>query len=112
MYKYSEEEKIKYCRGFKKCTLPLTDYAAKMKIPAEELKQWLKEYKEPPAFGVINLLDKIRMYEKSKITMYKHTFFFVYFLWRYTKMEKLIAQLRILKEMNLKPNYSALARQL
>ena len=26
-------------------------------------------------------------------------------------MEKLIAQLRILKEMNLKPNYSALARE-
>ena len=23
--------------------------------------------------------DNIRMYEKSKITMYKHTFFFVYF---------------------------------
>ena len=29
--------------------------------------------------------DKIRMYEKSKITMYKHTFFFVYFFRRYTK---------------------------
>ena len=26
-------------------------------------------------------------------------------------MEKLITQLRILKEMNLKPNYSALARE-
>ena len=53
--------------------------------------------------------DKIRMYEKSKITIYKHTFFFVYFLGRYTKIKKLITQLRILKEMNLKPNYSALA---
>ena len=59
----------------------------------------------------LNINDKIRMYEKSKITMYKHTFFFVYFYWRYTKMEKLITQLRILKEMNLKPNYSALARE-
>ncbi len=57
MNEYSEEEKIKYCRGFKKCTLPLTDYASKMKIPAGELKQWLKEYKEPPAFGVINLSE-------------------------------------------------------
>ena len=32
--------------------------------------------------------DKIRMYEKSKITMYKHTFFFVYFFRRYTKNGK------------------------
>ena len=55
MKEYSEEEKIKYCRGFKNCTLPLVDYATKMKIPVEELKRWLKEYKEPPAFGAINL---------------------------------------------------------
>ena len=33
--------------------------------------------------------DKIRMYEKSKITMYKHTFFFVYFFRRYTKNGKI-----------------------
>lgn len=32
---------------------------------------------------------KIRMYEKSKITMYKHTFFFVYFFRRYTKNGKI-----------------------
>ncbi len=29
------------------------------------------------------------MYEKSKITMYKHTFFFVYFFRRYTKNGKI-----------------------
>lgn len=29
------------------------------------------------------------MYEKSKITMYKHTFFFVYFFRRYTENEKI-----------------------
>ena len=33
--------------------------------------------------------DKIRMYEKSKIAMYKHTFFFVYFFRRYTKNGKI-----------------------
>ena len=36
----------------------------------------------------LNKNDKIRMYEKSKITMYKHTFFFVYFFRRYTKNGK------------------------
>ena len=57
MKEYSEEEKMKYCRGFKNCTLPLAEYATKMKIPVEGLKQWLKEYKEPPAFGAINLSE-------------------------------------------------------
>ena len=37
----------------------------------------------------LNINDKIRMYEKSKITMYKHTFFFVYFFRRYTKNGKI-----------------------
>ena len=57
MQKYSEDDKIKYCQGFKKCSLPLSEYATKMKIPSEGLKQWLKEYKEPPAFGAITLTD-------------------------------------------------------
>lgn len=57
MKEYSKEDKIKYCQGFKKCTLPLANYAEKMKIPIEGLKQWLKEYKEPPAFGAINLSE-------------------------------------------------------
>ena len=52
---YSEVDKAKYCVGFKKCTLPITDYAEKMGINVEDLKQWLKEYKEPPAFGAIDV---------------------------------------------------------
>ena len=47
MREYTEADKEKYCRGFKNCTLPITDYAEKMGIPVEELKVWLKEYKEP-----------------------------------------------------------------
>ena len=54
---YSEADKTKYCKGFKKCTLPITDNAEKMGIPLEGLKQWLKEYKEPPAFGAINIAN-------------------------------------------------------
>ena len=75
MQKYSEEDKIKYCRGFKNCTLPLSEYAAKMKIPREEIKQWLKEYKEPPAFGAIKLSEVFketttnRVKSKFKIDM-------------------------------------------
>ena len=57
MKEYSEADKAKYCKGFKKCTLPITDYAEKMGIPVGELKQWLKEYKEPPAFGAINIAN-------------------------------------------------------
>lgn len=52
---FTEEEKLKYCRGFKNCTLPITDYADKMGIDVEDLKQWLKDYKEPSPFGAINL---------------------------------------------------------
>ena len=55
MKEYSETEKTKYCQGFKKCTLPITEYATKMQIPVEGLKQWLKEYKEPAAYGAIDI---------------------------------------------------------
>ena len=55
MKEYSEADKAKYCRGFKKCTLPITDYAEKMGIPVEELKVWLKEYKELLPYGAINI---------------------------------------------------------
>ncbi len=41
--KIKEEEKAKYCVEFKKCTLPITDYADKMNIKVEDLKKWLKE---------------------------------------------------------------------
>lgn len=54
---YSEEEKQKYCAGFKKCTLPITDYAEKMNIDVVELKQWLKGYKEPLKYGKINVKE-------------------------------------------------------
>ena len=52
---YTEEDKQKYCAGFKNCTLPITDYAEKMGINVEDLKLWLKNYKEPAMFGSINL---------------------------------------------------------
>ena len=73
MKEYSEEEKMKYCRGFKNCTLPLVEYATKMKIPVEGLKQWLKEYKEPPAFGAINLSE---LFEESNVVSEKSKFKF------------------------------------
>ena len=63
MREYSEEDKAKYCRGFKNCTLPITDYAEKMDIPVEGLKQWLKEYKEPAPFGAI---DVASIFEQPK----------------------------------------------
>ena len=70
---YSEADKAKYCRGFKKCTLPIADYAEKMDIPVEELKQWLKEYKEPPAFGAINVAS---LFEQSEDNSNKINFKF------------------------------------
>ena len=39
------------------------------------------------------------------------SFLYTLFTGGIQKMQKLITQLRILKEMNLKPNYSALARE-
>ena len=43
MKEITQEEKEKYVRGFKNFTLPLKDYARKMSISSEDLKQWLKE---------------------------------------------------------------------
>ena len=53
--KYSELDKIKYVRAFNSCTLPMYDYARKMGIPGDEFREWLKEYKNLPAFGTIQL---------------------------------------------------------
>ena len=73
MKEYSEADKAKYCRGFKKCTLRVTDYAEKMGIPVEELKQWLKEYKEPLAYGAIDLAG---LFEQQKDNSPKASFKF------------------------------------
>ncbi len=60
MKEYSEEEKEKYVRGFKKCTLTLYDYAREMNIRPEELKQWLKEDNGSALFGKIEMSDIVR----------------------------------------------------
>ena len=61
MKEYSEEEKEKYVRGFKKCTLPLYEYARKMKINPEDLKQWLKKDNGSALFGKIEMKDIIEI---------------------------------------------------
>ena len=67
---YSESDKAKYCAGFKKCTLPITDYAEKMGINVEDLKLWLKDYKDPAPFGAINLSNLMEQHnrESNKIS--------------------------------------------
>lgn len=52
---YDEADKLKYVRGFKNCNLTVLDYCDKMQIRYEDMKEWLKEYKNLPAFGVINI---------------------------------------------------------
>ena len=64
MKEVTEEEKEKYVRGFKRCTLPLREYAEKMKIEAEDLKRWLKEDKGQAMFGKIEM-SEIRKEEKT-----------------------------------------------
>ena len=51
---------------------------------------------------ILSKNDKIRMYEKSKITMYKHTFFFVYFFRRYTENEKINYTIKDIKRNEFK----------
>ena len=46
-----------YVEGFKKSHLTLTEYCRMMKLKIEDMKNWLKEYKEPELFGKINLAD-------------------------------------------------------
>lgn len=60
MKEFTDEEKEKYVRGFKKSTLPLYDYAKKMNINSTELKQWLKEDKGEALFGKIDMIDIIQ----------------------------------------------------
>ena len=50
---YSEAEKEKYVRGFKSCTLTLDEYANKMQIDSEKLKEWLKNTKYSEKFGLL-----------------------------------------------------------
>jgi len=49
--------------GFKKSTLPITDYTENMNSNIEKLKRWLKEFKEPLPYEAINLAELI---EQSK----------------------------------------------
>ncbi len=57
MKEITQEEKEKYVRGFKNFTLPLKDYARKMSISSEDLKQWLKEDRGEALFGKIELSE-------------------------------------------------------
>ena len=52
---YSEEDKMKYVRGFKNCTLTPMEYANKMQIRVSDLRHWLKEYPNLPGFGTIQI---------------------------------------------------------
>ncbi len=57
--------------------------------------------------------DKIRMYEKWKIKMYKfvHEFGILLFVGGIPKMKNLLGQINIFKAMETKPNFSELARE-
>ena len=56
---YSEDEKIKYVQGFRNSHYPISDYCYKMNLNYEEFKRWLKEYKDLPKFGMIQLQEKV-----------------------------------------------------
>lgn len=63
----------------------------------------------------INVNDNIRMYKKYNIKMYKNIYSFCYTfnkIWRYNMRElnKLRQELMIMKTLEIKPNYSELAR--
>ena len=60
MKEVTQEEKEKYVRGFKNCTLPLYDYAKKMNISPEDLKQWLKDDRGEALFGKIELSEVVK----------------------------------------------------
>lgn len=64
---YTEDEKTKYCRGFKNSTLPITDYAEKMELDVENLKAWLKDYKEPLPYGAITLSNLLEQPKEKTI---------------------------------------------
>ena len=63
MKEITQEEKEKYVRGFKNSTMPLYDYARKMNINPEELKQWLKEDRGETLFGKIELSNISKAHE-------------------------------------------------
>ena len=52
---YDEGDKQKYVRGFKNCNQTLLEYCDKMQIRYDDMKSWLKEYKNLPAFGKIDV---------------------------------------------------------
>ena len=62
---YYEADKLKYVRGFKSCNLTLLEYCDKMEIRYDDMKEWLKEYKNPPTFGKIDV-KAITMEKENK----------------------------------------------
>ena len=72
MKEYTETEKNKYVSEFKKCHLSIGEYSDKMKIDVKNLKQWLKEYKEPAKFGTIDVA-KITSNVPADVTAVKNT---------------------------------------
>ena len=65
---YSEEEKMKYLRGFKNSNLPPMEYAMKMKIKVSDLRRWIKEYPTLPSFGIIEV-PKEEIIEETQINI-------------------------------------------
>ena len=62
---FSEEEKIKYVNGFRNSHTPILEYCDKMKINFKDLNQWLREYKNLPKYGVIELKSNTSAKEKA-----------------------------------------------
>ena len=60
MTSYSEYDKSKYVNGFKKGHLTLAEYCRYMNLSIEDMKQWLKESRELPAFGKIKVSEVMK----------------------------------------------------
>ena len=57
MKEYTDYDKYKFVNGFKNCHLTIGEYCDKMNISVNDLKKWIKEYKELPKFGVIDVKE-------------------------------------------------------
>ena len=64
---YSEDEKIKYVQGFRNSHTPIIDYCNKLNLNYEDFRKWLKEYKDLPKFGVIDLKERTASINNNSI---------------------------------------------
>ena len=96
------KDKSKIDRPWRIKYLGFSFYQAKGKVEIRIHPKSVAKFKDKIRVITSSINDNIRMYKKSKITMYKHTFFFVYFLLEVYKNGKINSSIKDFERNEIK----------